>query len=112
MANKGAKMPLGATALNPRPGGFPLGSAHSRAAARSLMTARQTSDAENHWDKELDCSGLAECLNAARQRGERGVTLEHQEPIYIPPGRENTVRGQLAARINAARARMRQHEAR
>jgi hypothetical protein len=76
------------------------------------MTARQKSAAEGYWDKELDCIGLAESLKAARQRGERGEALEHQEPIYIPPGKENTVRGQLAARMNAARARVRQYEAR
>lgn len=67
------------------------------------------------WDKELDCTGLAERLNAARermrQREERGEALEHWTPIYIPPGKENTFRGRLAARINAGRARVRQYEA-
>lgn len=40
----------------------------SRAAARSLVTARQESETEEDWDKELDCTGLAESLDAARER--------------------------------------------
>ncbi len=106
-----------ATALGKGLGCFPLGSAQSRAAARSLVTAQQESETEDGWDKELDCTGLAERLKAARERkrqhAESGEGLEERwTPIYIPPGKENTVRGRLAARINAARARMRQYEAR
>jgi len=71
---------------------------------------------EDDWDKPLDCTGFAERMETARegsrQREERGEPLEEWTPIYIPPGKENTVRGRLAARINAARARVRQYEAR
>ena len=79
--------------------------------------ARQESEAEDEWDKPLDCTGLAERFEAARQRAlqreESGESLEEQwTPIYIPPGKENTVRGRLAARMNAAGARMRRYEAR
>lgn len=110
--NRTGSAPLSATATSKGLGYFRLGSEQSRAAARSLLNARQTSEAEEPWDDELDCTGLAESLRAARQRRERGELLGYHKPIYIPPGKENTVRGQLAARINAARARMRQHEAR
>jgi hypothetical protein len=113
-----AKRPmLPATAASKQLGYFQLGSSQSRAAARSLATARQESEAEDGWDNELDCTGLAERLRAARKRMlqsvESGESLEEQwAPIYILPGKENTVRGRLAARLNAARARMRQYEAR
>ena len=55
--------------------------------------------------------GLAERLQSAieraREREERGEVLEQGwSPIYIAPGKEITVRGRLAARMNAARARM------
>jgi hypothetical protein len=55
-------------------------------------------------------------MRAARdyhfEREARGESPEPWKPICVPAGKENTVRGQLAARINAARARMRQYEAR
>jgi len=101
-----------ATAASKHLGYFRLGSEQSRAAARSLVVARQESLAEANWDRELDCAGLAERLKAARERHERGDASEHWEPINIPSGKENTIRGRLAARINAARARVRRHEAR
>ena len=41
MANKGPQGRLGATDSGPRPGGFPLGSAQSRAAARGLLEHRR-----------------------------------------------------------------------
>jgi hypothetical protein len=107
MVNKGPQWPLPATVSAPRPGCFPLGSAQSRAAARSLVNARKESEAEEEWDKEFDLTGLAECLAAARQRVEQEVApAADWSPIHIPPGKENTVRGRLAARIDAARARM------
>lgn len=95
---------------------FHLRSRESRAAARSLLTARQESEAEDDWDRPLDVTGLSERLQAAieraRERGERGEVLEQEwSPIYIPPGKEGTIRGRLAARINAARARMLRLEA-
>ena len=105
-----------ATAASKGLGTLPVGSAWSRAAARALASARQESEAEEDWDKPLDCTGLAERMQAARQRAllreERGEALEQWTPIYIPPGKENTVQGRLAARINAARERVRQYEAR
>lgn len=40
-ANKGKERRLSATDSGPRPGGFPLGSAQLRAAARALLEARK-----------------------------------------------------------------------
>ena len=112
MANKRAEKGLGATDSGLRPGGFPLGSPQSRAAARSLVNARKESEAEEEWDKEFDPTGLAERLAAARQRGEHEAAPRTDwSPIHIPPGKEDTVRGRPAARINAARARMARFEA-
>ena len=115
MTNKGAHQHLGTTGAGLRLGDYALGSPLSKAAARALATARRQSEMEDDWDKPLDCTGLAERIAAARersrQREERGEALERWTPIYIPPGKENTVRGRLAARINAARARVRQYEA-
>ena len=107
MANKGPQGQLGATDSGPRPGRFPLGSAQSRAAARAMLVARKASEAEEEWDKEFDLTGLAERIAAARQRGEhRAAPIADRSAIYIPPGKENTVRGRLAARLNAANARL------
>lgn len=89
-----------------KPGNFALGSALSRAAARALVTARLESEAEHTWDREIDCTGLAERIRAVRRLAEQGQTERNWLPIQIPPGKENTVRGRLAARINRARARM------
>jgi hypothetical protein len=104
-----------ATASGKGLGTLSLGSLQSRAAARSLATARQESEVEDAWDKPLDCTGLAERIEAARERSrereEHGEALKQWTPIYIPPGKENTVRGRLTARIHAARARVRQNEA-
>lgn len=101
---------LRATAAGRGLGCFPLGSPQSRAAARALVAARRESEAEDDWDKSLDCTGIAEALEAARersrQREERAEALELWTPICIPPGKENTVRGRLAVRMNAARARV------
>jgi len=41
MTNKGPQGRLGATDSGPRPGSFPIGSAQSRAAARTLLEARK-----------------------------------------------------------------------
>ena len=96
-------------------GCFPLCSPQSRAAARALVAARQESEAEDDLDKPLDCTGIAEALEAARersrQREESAEALEPWTPICIPPGKENTVRGWLAARMNVARARVARFEA-
>ena len=112
-STKRARRPaLPATASNVGVGCLRLGSEHSRAATRALIAARQGIEADDYWDRELDCCGLAESIKAARERIERGETREKWEPILIPPGKENTPRGQLAARINRARAKMKQDEAR
>jgi hypothetical protein len=112
MMNKDTQLPLVATNSVPRPGCFPLGSTQSRAAARSLVNARKESEAEEEWDKEFDLTGLAEHLAAVRQRGEQeGTPAADWSPIHIPPGKENTVRGRLAARINAAHERLVRFEA-
>jgi hypothetical protein len=72
-----------------------------------MLVAREASEAEEEWDKEFDPTGLAECIAAARQRSEQGVARTPDwSPIHIPPGKEDTVRGRLAARINAANARL------
>lgn len=94
-----------------KPGDYPLCSGQSRAVARLLLIARQKSEAEEEWDKELDCTGLADAIRAARERAERGeVRAQQWAPIHIPPGKENTVQGRLAVRINAARARVARFE--
>ena len=96
-------------------GCFPLRSPQSRAAARALVVTRQESEAEDDWDKPLDCTGIAETLEAARERSrqheDRTEALKPWMPICIPPGKENTVRGRLAVRMNAARARVARFEA-
>ena len=106
---------LPATAAGRGLGCFPLRSPQSRAAARALVAARREREAEDDWDKPLDCTRIAEALEAARERSlQRGVRAEDSEPwtpICIPPGKENTVRGRLAVRINEARARMARFEA-
>lgn len=100
-----------ATAARKGLGCLLVGSAASRAVARALAKARQESEAEDIWDKPLGSDGLAERMRAARQRAQRGGALQQWTPIHIPPGKENTVRGQLAARLNAAKERLRQYEA-
>jgi hypothetical protein len=71
------------------------------------LVAREDSETEEEWDKEFDLTGLAEHLAAARQRDDHeAAPLADWSPIHIPPGKEGTVRGRLAARINAARSRM------
>ena len=107
MANKGSTEPLGATDTGLRPGAFPLGSALSRAAARSVLAARKNRETEEEWDKDFDLTGLAEHLAAARERNEDSVAHSVDwSPIHIPPGKEGTVRRRLAARINAADVRL------
>ena len=104
---------LPATAARKGLGSLRIGSLQSRAAARLLVIARQGIEAEDEWDRPLSADGLAEYLDAARKRDERGELLEaDRSPIYIPPGKENTERGRLATRLRAAAARMKQYEAR
>ena len=74
MANKGPQGFLPATDSGPRPGAFPLGSAQSRAAARSLLSARKASEEDEIRfqtvsildGKPVNFNGLAEMI--------RGVT--------------------------------------
>jgi hypothetical protein len=72
-----------------------------------MLVARKEIEAGEEWDKEFDSTGLAESIAAARQRSEHGVApMADRLPIHIPPGKEDTVRGRLAARFNAANARL------
>jgi len=75
MQNKGSQGRLGATDSGPRPGGFPLGSAQSRAAARALLAAREREEDGLRFvvrsvvdGKPVNLDGLAERLRAARRR--------------------------------------------
>jgi hypothetical protein len=95
-----------ATAASNGLGYLRVGSTQSRAAARALLAARERK-AEDDWDKPLDATELAERIRIAREPVERGKVFDWA-PIFIPTGKENTVRGRMAARINAARERMRQ----
>lgn len=57
--------------LEYRVGYLRLSSEHSKAAVRALLATRQESEADLYWDEELDCSGLADSIKAARERAER-----------------------------------------
>jgi hypothetical protein len=109
------KPSLPATAAGKGLGDLPLGSPQSRAAARALVAARQGSEADAEWDGPLSMDGVAEALDEARKRHERGEVIATDwsdwTPIHIPPGKEDTPRGRLAADLNAARARMARYEA-
>lgn len=80
MAKKDPERPLPATDSGPRPGAFPLGSAQSRAAARSLLAARKASeDDEMRFQtvsildgKPANLNGLAETIRAARMGDQAG----------------------------------------
>src|SRR5271155_2447677 len=74
LASERPQGPLPATDSGVRPGAFPLGSAQSRAAARSLVAARKASE-ENELrfqvvsvvdGARVNLDGLAEKLRAAR----------------------------------------------
>jgi hypothetical protein len=75
MAIKGDQRRLGATDSGPRPGGFPIGSAQSRAAARAMLMARDANKEEFSVQsysvvdgKPVNFDGLAETIRAARMR--------------------------------------------
>ena len=74
---------LGATVQGPRPGGcLPLGSAHSRAAARAALVARRVSEMRFQCcsiidGKPLNFDGLAERIRAARKEQDRTWKLEY-----------------------------------
>lgn len=75
MISKGAQGRLGATVQGPRPGGFPVGSAQSRAAARALLVARKADEEKQSFrvvtrsivdGSRVSFDGLAECIRAGR----------------------------------------------
>jgi hypothetical protein len=75
MTNKDLQTSQGATDSGARPGSYPLGSALSRAAARSLVAARKSSEEEFRVQtvsildgRPVNLDGLAERLSAARLR--------------------------------------------
>jgi hypothetical protein len=80
MANKGSQEFLRATKSGLRPGVFPLGSAQSRAAARSLLAARKASEEDETRfqccsimdGKPVNFDGLAETIRLARMRDHTG----------------------------------------
>lgn len=114
MANKGPAGRLVATDSGFRPGGFPLGSALSRAAARSLLTARMESVEELHFQtvsildgKPIYLDGLADRLRAARMRDQDGGSpsvLPATEDGQDGSGERRT--DCLSDRINRARERL------
>ena len=74
MANKGQQGPLGATDSGPRPGAFPVGSVQSRAAARSMLMARRSSEEDEQSfevvygakGSVVEIRGLADAISATR----------------------------------------------
>jgi hypothetical protein len=81
MANIGIQGRLGATDSCPRPGVFPIGSAQSRAAARSLLATRRAREGEQGFrfvtrsildGKRVNFDGIAETIRAARMRDQAG----------------------------------------
>lgn len=70
-AERARKPVLSATASSIGVGNLRLSSEHSKAAVRALLATRQESEADLYWGEELDCSGLADSIKAARERAER-----------------------------------------
>ena len=113
MANKGVQTPLDATDSTARPGSYPLGSALSRAAARSLLAARKSSEEEFRVEtvsilggRPVNLDGLAERISAARKRNEAGG--EPASPRTTGGGHDFGEKGSaecLAERIRRARER-------
>lgn len=73
MANKGARLPLGATDSSSKPSRFPLGSAQSRAAARAMLAVRRSSGEDEQGvevvygakGSVVEIRGLGEAINSA-----------------------------------------------
>jgi len=83
--------------LRMKPGNFPLGSAQSRAAARSLLAARKRSEA----GKPGNLEGLAETIREVRMRHRTGAN-----PALVG-GQESIGRADcLSERIKRARERV------
>ena len=114
MANKGAQGPLGATDSSPGPGRFPVGSAQSRAAARTLLERRNagrkrlniilstecdsvsTEPRLGEWREGADGTLIRFCFLPA------GMELEEAERIVSQPGWKPAAAAALA---KAERAR-------
>lgn len=116
MISKGTQARLGATVAGPRPGGFPLGSVQSRAAARALLVARRANEEQLRFrvvsvldGKPVNLDGLAERLRAARMRldAEEGIS-----PLPAIDGGQATGAGRrtdcLEERMRRARERVAQ----
>ena len=114
MANKATREPLGATDSGPRPGGFPVGSVQSRAAARVMLVARKASENELRFQvvsvvtgERVSLDGLADQIKAARLR--IGAIGEQAAPPACQSGQDFSVGRQedcLAERIRRARERV------
>ena len=97
-----------------RPGNYPLGSAQSRAAARSLLAARNASQGKELRFEvrsivdgaRINFDGLAEQLRVARRKGHAGElspSLPACEGAQQPDQR--TLADSLSERIRKARER-------
>ena len=115
MTSKGPQGRLGATNPGPRPGGFPLGSAQSRAAARALLAAREANEEQLRVQcvsvvdgRPVYLDGLAERLNAARKRIEAGELAD--APLESGDERESegTWEERLEERMRQGRERVAQ----
>lgn len=112
MVNKGTRARLGATDSGARPGRFPLGSALSRAAARSLLVSRESEEVRYQAvsildGKPVNLSGLADVIRAGRMKCRDG-----ESPDMLPAIEGGQYRGEerrpdcLAERIRLARERV------
>jgi hypothetical protein len=116
MANKGSQGPLPATDSGMRPGCFPLGSAQSRAAARSLLEARKASEDEQGFEiitksivdgKRVNFDGIAETIRAARMRDQSGELPGPDAKEYDGEDHSEGAWGdRLAERMKRARERV------
>jgi hypothetical protein len=120
LTSKGQQGRLVATDAGVRPGGFPLGSAQSRAAARAMLAARKASEEGPHFQvvtrsivdgSRLNLDGLAERLGAALKRNEAGQLTD--APPERAGGRksEGTWEERLEERMRRGRERVAAAEA-
>ena len=107
--------PLGATDSGLKPGSYPLGSALSRAAARSLLAIRKASEDERGFHvisksildgSRINFEGLAERLNAARRAIEAQESPGSHPAIDPVRESEGTWEERLGERIRKARERV------
>jgi hypothetical protein len=114
LASKGSQGTLGATDSDVRPGGFPLGSAQSRAAARALLEARKAKDEALQFQvvslvdgKTVNLDGLAHRIRAARQWPDSESDLIESHAIGGgQDGSEGRRMDCLAERMRRARERV------